>query len=140
MGKYLLLVFSSLLLFSGCYVKQNVEPVVSVAKKEVCIIRSIYDEHDIAGAYTKALQAKGYKVTLKKSVDKINVCPLTTTYSVNWGFDNAVYLSYLHLVVYQNGNKAGEALYDVKSGWASKVSKYKKAEETVTNLVNQLYP
>jgi hypothetical protein len=30
------------------------------------------------------------------------------------------------LEVYQNGKAAGEAVYDVKSGWASKISKYKK--------------
>ncbi|MDR1460272.1 MAG: hypothetical protein LBI78_01315 [Campylobacteraceae bacterium] len=75
----------------------------------------------------------------KLSCGNYNVYSLTTTYLVSWGFDNAVYLSYLHLVVYQNGKRAGEALYDVKGGWASKISKYTKAKETVVNLVSQLY-
>jgi hypothetical protein len=141
MKKYIFIMcIGGLFLFSGCYVKQNIEPVESVAKKDICIIKDIHDEHDIAGAYTRALQAKGYNVTIKKSTDPISVCPLTTNYYVSWGFDKAVYLSYLHLIVYQNGKAEGEALYDVKGGWASKISKYTKAEDTVADLVSKLYP
>ncbi|MDR3346149.1 MAG: hypothetical protein LBS73_03145 [Campylobacteraceae bacterium] len=140
MVRYLFLIVGGMLLFSGCYVKQNVSPVDSVKTKDICIIKNIYDDHDIVGAYTRALQSKGYKVTVKQSTESNNVCPLTTSFNVHWGFSRGVYLSLLHLYVYQNGKSVGEALYDVQGGWASEISKRKKAEDTVIELVNRLYP
>jgi hypothetical protein len=140
MVRYLFLVIGGLFLFSGCYVKQNVSPVDSVKTKDICIIKNISDDHDIVGAYTRALQSKGYKVAVKHSTESTNVCPLSTTFHAIWGFNRGVYLSFLRLSVYQDGKAIGEALYDVQGGWASEISKRKKAEDTVIELVNRLYP
>lgn len=127
------------LFVSGCAITQVVRPVASASSDEICLISNPAVREGFVETLTTALTAKGYKVRALPANTSIDACPLTATYTANWTWDLALYMSLADIRVYAGGKPAGEAVYDSRTGGAN-MSKFIKADEKIRELVNQLFP
>ena len=85
------------------------------------------------------LGSKDYRIKKIPSKYGTNRCPAVSTYTGLWSWDLALYLSYAEIVVYRNGMRAGQAVYDSRGGGGN-MKKFIKADEKITELVNELFP
>ena len=129
-----------LILFSGCSIKQDIQTVSPLVKKEICIIENpAVIQEGFLVAYTEALNNKGYKTKILAPNSPLNTCNITSTYTGNWTWDVAVYLSFAEMKVYKDEILIGKALYDSRSGSAN-MNKFVDAETKIKELTNQLFP
>ena len=128
-----------MLLFTGCAIKQRVKPVENFASKEVCILDNPDVRAGFMAAYKRALEGKGFLVRQMPATASIIECPLTSTYTANWDWGMAIYMSYANIKVYSNGKVVGEAVYDAKHGRMN-TAKFIDADKKIGELVNQLFP
>ncbi len=140
MKSYKLLILPiSLILLSGCNIKQNIQPASTLKTKEICIVNNPPVRAGFLTAYTQELHKKGYKTKLLAANSPLNSCKVVSTYMGRWSWDMAIYLAYADIKVYQNGQLVGSAVYDSRSGSAN-MSKFIKGEEKIKELTNQLFP
>ena len=135
----LLILLAGLLFFSGCSIKQNIQPTSVLKTKEICIISNPPVRAGFLTAYTQELHRKGYKTKLLAANSSFDSCKIVSTYMGRWKWDLALYLAYADIKVYRNGQLAGSAIYDSRDGGAN-MNKFVKGEEKIKELVNQLYP
>jgi hypothetical protein len=124
---------------SGCAIHQTVKPVEHFTEKEVCIIESPTVKAGFLDSYKRALLSKGYLVRQLPASASIVECNVTSTYSANWRWDLALYMSYAEIRVYSGGKPIGEAKYDSQQGGAN-MGKFIDADKKINELVNQLFP
>ncbi len=125
---------------AACAINQKVTPVESFDGKQVCIIENpAVVQAGFIVAYTQALEQKGYTVQRLAAEAKITDCPVTSTYTANWRWDLALYMSFADIKVFQAGKQTGQAVYDATRGGAN-MSKFIKGDEKIRELVNQLFP
>jgi len=68
-------------------------------------------------------------------------CPLTSTYYALQSWDFTPYLSHAVIVVYRDGARVGDALYDApKAGFAMTTRIYESTDSKVAIMVEQLFP
>lgn len=124
---------------SGCAMAptQRVTPFTYTGFKEICIIENpkVVKEGYLQ-AFKSALQKKGYAVKMLNEGAKKSDCEVTATYTANWSWDLALYMSFTKIKVYKNGEKSGEASYRPRGAF----SKFINAAEKVQELVDQLFP
>ncbi|HEY4372918.1 MAG TPA: Sbal_3080 family lipoprotein [Burkholderiales bacterium] len=127
-------------LLSACAIHENVKPVDELASREVCIIvnPALFSDGFLP-VYEKALQAKGLTVRELPADGKIEDCPVVSTYTANWGWHWATYLSFTRIRIFSNAHLRGEATYDATHGRYS-LKKYVRAADKVDELVDQLFP
>jgi len=134
------LLLSSFALLSGCSIVQKVEPVAKLELKEVCIIDNpLVTKQAFFETYRDTLHKKGFVVKKLAPNSASNSCPVTSTYTANWKWDMALYLSYADIKIFREGVQAGSAVYDAREGQAN-MSKFIKGEEKVKELVELLFP
>lgn len=141
-NKYLILLsIFTILLFSGCSIKQEINTVDirDTGNKEVCIIENSAVRMTFLEAYKNALENKHYKVIIKEDKYSAKNCNITSTYTANWRWDLALYLAYAEINVYKQDSLVGKAIYDSLRGGAN-MNKFISAQEKVKELVDQLYP
>ena len=126
-------------LMTGCAIHQTVRPVGVLDTKQVCIIESPKVREGFLSSYQTALSKKGYSVKILPETASLVECPVTSTYTANWRWDLAMYLSYAEIKVYKNGAPVGSALYDSTHGGAN-MGKFVNAQNKIDELANQLFP
>ena len=89
--------------------------------------------------FKKALEGRGFAVNILPVNSALRACPVTVTYTANWRWDLAMYMAYAEIKVFNNGQPAGEAVYDSLNGGAN-MSKFIKGEDKIVELVSQLFP
>jgi hypothetical protein len=126
---------------AGCAIDQKVQPVALATSgpREICVIKNAAVRDSFLERYETALGHKGLLVHELKPGSPVSACPLTTTYTANWHWDVAMYLTYASFKVYRDGNLEGEALYDSTRGIAN-LGKFIDADKKVTELTDKLFP
>lgn len=135
------LLFNMLIL--GCSVKYAANPVKSLdmSSKEICIIEDTSVRAEFLSEYRSALEKKGFQVRVLNTGSSISACPLTSTYIGKWSWDFVVYMATAEIVIYRNGTKVGDALYDApKAGSSLTTEIYESTEIKVTKMVDLLFP
>ena len=135
----ILSIIAGVLALSGCAIHQNVQPVEQLASKEICIVQNPAVRATFLGVYERTLQQKGYAVRILPLNASLIECPITSTYTANWRWDMALYMSYAELKVYNNAKPAGQAIYDATRGGGN-MGKFISAEKKIQELTNQLFP
>lgn len=126
---------------AGCTIRQEVKPVALSGSepRQICLIEDTSVLKDILGVYETALSQKGFTVRTLPQGTSVDACPLTSTYTANWRWDVALYLTYADLKVFRDGRLAGEALYD-STGGSANLSKFVHASKKIQELTDQLFP
>jgi hypothetical protein len=135
-----MLLFASL---CGCTITQTAHPVSSRDSdaRQICLIEDPRVFEAFPPAYRAALERKGFSVTMLSPGSPATSCPLTSTYYALQSWDFVTYMSHAVVVVYRDGTKAGEALYDApKAGFALTFRIYETTESKVTTMVDQVFP
>lgn len=126
-------------LFTGCAINQTVKPVERFADKKICIIDNPAVRDGFLVSYKQALEAKGYIAQALPATASIVECPITSTYTANWRWDLALYMTYADIKVYNGGKPIGEAVYDAKHAGLN-TGKFIDADNKIRELVEQLFP
>ena len=124
---------------AGCAIHQNVRPVERFEGKQVCVIENTAVKYNFLAAFKKSLESRGYTVTTLSETAALRECPITVTYTANWRWDLAMYMAYAEIKVFNNGQPAGEAVYDSLKGGGN-MSKFINGENKINELVSQLFP
>lgn len=124
---------------AGCAIHQNVKPVERFEGKNICVVENPAVKFDFLPAFKKSLEGRGFTVQMLQPTAALRECPITATYTANWRWDLAMYLAYAEIKVFNNGQPAGEAVYDSLKGGAN-MGKFIKGENKIAELVNQLFP
>ena len=64
-------------------------------------------------------------------------CPYTMTYTANWSWDVAMYLSYARIDLYREGARIGEVTFDARLAGLD-LSKFGSAESKIDPLIAEL--
>ena len=134
-----LVIFIATFSVTGCAIHQNIKPVDRFEIKQVCVIENTAVKFDFLLNYRKALEKRGYTVRMLPPAAALRECPITTTYTANWRWDLAMYMAYAEIKVFNNGQPAGEAVYDSLKGGAN-MGKFINGESKIAELVNLLFP
>ena len=125
---------------SGCAITQTVTPVAKFENKEICVVvNPAVMQPAFVETYQRLLTGKGYDVRALPPASSVASCPVTSTYTANWRWDLALYMAYADIQVFADGKLSGQAVYDSRRGGAN-MSKFIKAEEKLSELVDQLFP
>jgi hypothetical protein len=139
MFKRLALLAAFSMLFTGCAINQTVRPVEHFADKKICIIDNPAVREGFVASYRQALEAKGYVAQQMPANSSIVECAITSTYTANWRWDLAMYMTYANIKVYNGGKPVGEALYDANRAGLN-TGKFINADKKIRELVDQLFP
>jgi hypothetical protein len=123
----------------GCAINQTVRPVGRLEGREICIVDNPAVRATFIEAFKRSLTNKGFIVRQLPAGSAVTQCPITSTYTANWRWDLALYLAYVDIRVFSQGNQVGEATYDSMSGGAN-MNKFIAADKKIDELVNQLFP
>ena len=126
-------------LLSGCSITQTVNPVPPLDTNSICIINNDNARETFRDAYKRALEKKNYEVKVLPASAVITDCNVSSTYTANWRWDLAMYMAYAEIIVFKNGQKAGDAVYSSLSGGAN-MGKFIHAETKINELVDLLFP
>ncbi|WP_339729836.1 Sbal_3080 family lipoprotein [uncultured Pseudomonas sp.] len=130
-----------LMLLSGCSIKQQVDPAALSATlaPDICLIPGKGVREGFTTAYGDALRDKGFSVRTLHMGASPSRCQLSSTYTGNWSWDLAMYMSYADIRVFERGRQVGKAVYDSRSG-GSRLDKFISAESKIIELTDQLFP
>ena len=123
---------------TGCAIKQNIKPVERFTDRTVCIVDNPEVREGFMEAYQQALQSKGYIAQKVAANSPVTQCPITSTYTANWSWGLAIYMSYADIKVYNNGKQVGGAVYDSTNGRMN-TKKFIEADKKIKELVDQLF-
>ena len=131
----------TLSLLSGCSIKQQVDPakLTATLAPDICLIPGNGVRDGFTTAYGDALRGKGFSVRTLHMGASPSRCPLSTTYTGNWRWDFALYMSYADIRVFEGGRQVGRAVYDARSG-GGRPDKFINAESKIIELTDQLFP
>jgi hypothetical protein len=126
---------------SACSIKETVKPVgrETVSTAEVCIIENPAVRQGYLPQFQQALREQGYKVKTLGADASTRDCPTVCTYTARWSWDLTTYMSYSQILVFRNGEKAGEAVYDSRHG-GGRLDKFIHADEKIHEQVVELFP
>jgi hypothetical protein len=129
----------ALLSLNACAIHQVVKPVEKLSDKQICIVDNPAVKSTFFDAYRNALSAKGYVVKQLPAGSSLIECQVTSTYTANWKWDLAMYMSFADITVYHNAKPAGKATYDSTRGGGN-MNKFIDANKKIIELVDQLFP
>lgn len=132
---------SMLIFLSGCSIKQRVDPASldAALAPDICLIPGKGVREGFTIAYSDALTDKGFSVRTLHMGANPSQCPLSTTYTGNWRWDVALYMSYADIRVFERGRQVGKAVYDARSG-SGRPDKFISAENKIIELTDKLFP
>jgi len=129
----------ALSLLSACSITQTIDPVSQLGTNEVCIIENPPVREGFLVELQRNLRSKGADVRVIDPGASVAACPVVVTYLARWSWDLTIYMSYAEIVVYEDGARAGRALYDATKG-GGRLDKFVDAEPKIRELVDQLFP
>jgi hypothetical protein len=124
---------------SSCTISQSVKPVARDGLSEICIVVNPHVRPGFLDTYIRVLSEKGYLIKQLPPDSGTNQCPTVSAYTGSWSWDLALYLSYAEIVVYRNGRRSGQAIYDSRRGGGN-MNKFIKADKKIAELVDELFP
>ncbi len=124
---------------NGCAIHQVVKPVEKFDGKQICIVDNPAVRATFYDAYKNALSSKGYVVKQLPPSSSLIECQVTSTYTANWRWDLAMYMSFADITVYNNAKPVGKATYDSTRGGGN-MNKFIDANKKIIELVDQLFP
>lgn len=133
----------SLLGLGGCTITQTATPVLlgDSEAKQICVVADPRVFQDFLPTYMSALKSKGFSVDVLPAGSPLTSCRMTSTYFALRSWDFVTYMSHALIVVYRDGAKIGEALYDApKAGTSMTLRIYETTESKVGTMVSQLFP
>lgn len=136
--KNVLILFVLIGLGSGCAISRNVMPVdsdVTIDKIFVLENEQVHmdemDEEIVAQIRELGFESESY------IGDRPDEARYYLTYTANWTWDMAMYLTYFSATLYDDGRVLGEADYDARSGGANP-AKFGKTANKIRPLIEQL--
>jgi hypothetical protein len=127
------------LVLAGCAITQEVEPMAPTSAAEICIVEDPAVREGFLRELRATLESRGYPVRVLPPGSSTDSCPVTVTYLGRWSWDLALYMSYARIQVFQEGQLAGQALYDARRG-SGNVDKFIDAEPKIRELASELFP
>ena len=124
---------------TGCAILQSVEPVREIDQKYICIIENAKVREGFLKAYAEALVNRGFEVRVLDGTASVSDCPITSSYTAEWNWDLAIYMSYANIQIYEYGELVGEVVYSSKRGGGN-LGKFVDAESKIKELVYELFP
>lgn len=128
---------------AGCAIRSDVQPVGFGRVDSVCIERN--DAVLMEGflpALVKQIEARGVATEVYAGAPPAD-CRHRVTYTANWSWDMAMYLTYAQINVYdgvrEGAPRIGGAVYDATAGGAN-LGKFGDTESKIAPLVEQLFP
>ena len=144
-GILLVWFFLTSLLLVGCTIVQTANPVLLQIDdpKEICVIESNDSEvnESFMPPFKAALENKGFSVNVLYYKADVNECRLSSTFVAKWSWDFVTYLAHAEIIVYRNGTRIGDALYDApKAGIALTTKIYDSTESKIEKMIALLFP
>jgi len=134
----LLISLAFVALTSGCAISQNVQPVDSNTRIEKIYVKENPEVH-MAGLLPEIvtqLQELGFKSEAYAG-DRPEGARHYITFTANWNWDMAMYLTYFRATLYDDGRVLGEVEYDAKMGGAN-MGKFGKTADKIRPLLAEL--
>ncbi len=122
---------------SGCSIKQSVEPAELQQEAKVCIVDNPQVRDSFLEELKSAVDDRGIMYEVVSSGNTSANCEWKVTYTANWTWDLALYMSYARISVFHNGELDGEAIYDSTAG-SGNMGKFINAGDKVRELVDEL--
>jgi hypothetical protein len=125
-------------LLSGCAISRNVVPVdstVTISKIYVLQNDKVHME-ELIDVLVKQLEEMGFE-SESYSGDRPVDAKHYMTFTANWNWDMAMYLTYFRATLYEEGRVLGEVEYDAKMGGAN-MGKFGKTAEKTRPLLEEL--
>ncbi|MGO4328790.1 Sbal_3080 family lipoprotein [Cupriavidus sp. M-11] len=148
--KKALLAASLGLLATGCATYQAVVPVdrgdriASVQPADgtlFCVISNQASGNAYLDAMRDSVQARGFEFKVLGPGSSVAACPYTATYNAQRQSYWRDFISTVDIVVYINGERAGQAKYDaLRSAGGINLSNFVPPEMKIEELVDQLLP
>ena len=128
---------AAILLVMGCTISQSVDP-VATRPAQVCIARN--DAVHMAGFHDELVRQIESRGVAVRSLDGAvpEDCRYRVSYTANWKWDLAMYLSYAEINVFDGTQQVGSATYDARQGGAN-MGKFGPTAEKIEPLVAQLF-
>jgi len=124
---------------AGCSIVQKVDPVPVGSVEQVCVERNTAVHMDgFHPDLSRLIEAQGYKVSTIEGAAPA-ACSHIVSYTANWGWDLAMYLTYARVEVMQDGRRVGQIEYDARSG-SGNMGKFGATSAKLQPLVAQLFP
>jgi hypothetical protein len=124
---------------AGCTIVQDVERIDTLPSSDICILEDSAVREGVLSTIRDELSELGCNSKILPSGADRNTCPVTLTYTAQWSWDLALYMSYARLRVYNDtGSQIGEAAYDARRG-GGRLSKFITAEDKVRELIDELF-
>ena len=123
---------------SGCAISRNVQPVDSTVR-----IDKIYVQNNprvlmdgLLPEIVAQIRELGFP-SESYTGDRPEAVRHYITFTANWNWDMAMYLTYFRATLYEEGRVLGEAEYDAKMGGAN-MNKFGKTADKIRPLLTQL--
>jgi hypothetical protein len=136
--KKLLFLSVFLVMFSGCAISRSVTPVDSTASIRKIYVLNNEKVHmkELVNEVVDQLEELGFEYEAY-SGDRPQDALHYLTYTGNWNWDMAMYLTYFRATLYEDGRVLGEVEYDAKMGGAN-MKKFGKTAEKIRPLMTEL--
>lgn len=133
-----ILLMISMVLFSGCAISRHVTPVDSTITIGKIYVQNNEDVHmkELGTEIVTQVTQLGFESELY-SGDRPAEARHYITYTGNWNWDMAMYLTYFRGTLYEDGRVLGEVEYDAKMGGAN-MGKFGKTAEKIRPLLTEL--
>ena len=109
----LLIVFP---LLAACSIKQTVESADINREASVCVVENTKVREGFLLALEESLVLKNINYVVVEPNDRDAQCDAKITYTANWTWDLAIYMTYAEINLYSDGKLAGKATYDSRMG------------------------
>lgn len=133
-----LFLVSILLLLSGCSITQNVNPARTDRPVDTIYVEYNRDVQmsEIHGVIADEIRRQGFEASIYRG-ERPEEAVHYFTFTANWGWDLAVYLSYFHGQLFEDGEPVGLVEYDARQGGGT-MEKFGPTEEKVRPLIREL--
>lgn len=131
--------FAAFAALGACSITQTVKPVETDRIAAICIEQN--DRVAMQGFLPELeslIQARGIRTQIYLGALPAD-CTYRLSYTANWGWDLAVYLTYARLDVYEGATEIGNAEYDARSG-SGNLDKFGPTRSKLETLVAALFP
>lgn len=134
----ILLSTAILLVLSGCAISKHVVPVDSgtTISKIYVLENDRVHMKELVNEIVTQIESMGFE-SEKYSGDRPEGAKHYLTYTANWQWDMAMYLTYFRATLYEEGRVLGEVEYDAKMGGAN-MNKFGKTGEKISPLLLEL--
>jgi len=107
----------------------------------LCVVANGISGNDYLRAFRASLQRRNFEVRLLPPDTPVVACPLVATYTARSQWFWMTYLNDVEITVFQNGVRAGKAVYNAnRSAGGLNLSNFVMPESKLDELVEQLFP